>query len=126
MNKLLLQIFKFGIVGTVAFIIDYSLLYILTEFLEIHYLVSSIISFVGSLIFNYIASIKWVFNVNRKQTFKEVTIFVILSVIGLFINEIVLYIMTEKFDIYYMISKIVATIVVMIWNFVTRKIFIER
>ncbi|HHW68817.1 MAG TPA: GtrA family protein [Tenericutes bacterium] len=125
MKKLFKQIIKFGIVGGIAFVIDYSLLFILTDFFKIHYLISSIISFVVSFIFNYILSIKWVFDVNKKQTYKEIALFIGLSLIGLLINQIVLYITTDYLKVYYMISKIIATIIVMIWNFVTRKIFIE-
>lgn len=126
MKKLLKQIIKFGIVGGIAFLIDYSLLYILTEFLEIYYLYSSVVSFIVSLVFNYILSIKWVFDVSRKQNSKDFILFVVLSIIGLEINQLVMYIMVEKVNIWYMLSKIVATAIVMIWNFITRKIFIEK
>ena len=125
-KKLIDQILKFGVVGGLAFLIDYGLLYVLTEFVCIHYLISSVISFTVSLIFNYILSIKWVFDVTKKQTAKEITIFVILSVIGLGINQVVMYVGSDLLHIYYMLTKIVATAIVMVWNFVTRKIFIEK
>lgn len=125
-NKLLNQILKFGLVGGTAFVIDYVLLYFCTEFLHIHYLISSIISFTVSVIFNYILSIKWVFDVKKKQDVKDFVIFIILSVIGLGINSLIMYVMVEKFGVYYMFSKIVSTVVVMVYNFITRKIFVEK
>ena len=125
-NKLLNQILKFGLVGGTAFVIDYVLLYFCTEFLHIHYLISSIISFTVSVIFNYILSIKWVFDVKKKQDVKDFVIFIILSVIGLEINSLIMYVMVEKFGGYYMFSKIVSTAVVMVYNFITRKIFVEK
>lgn len=125
-KKLIQQILKFGVVGGLAFLIDYCLLFILTEFVGFHYLISSIISFIVSLIFNYILSIKWVFDVTKKQTYKEVAIFVVLSIIGLGINQLVMYIGVDKINIHYMLVKIISTIIVMIWNFITRKIFIEK
>lgn len=125
-NKLLNQILKFGLVGGTAFVIDYVLLYFCTEFLHIHYLISSIISFTVSVIFNYILSIKWVFDVKKKQDVKDFVIFIILSVIGLGINSLIMYVMVEKFGVYYMFSKIVSTAVVMVYNFITRKIFVEK
>lgn len=124
-KKIIKQILKFGVVGGLAFVIDYTLLYLLTEFLNIHYLVSSIISFSVSVIFNYILSIKWVFDVNKKQDVKEFIIFIVLSIIGLGINSLIMYIMVDLMNVYYMASKIVATAVVMVYNFITRKIFIE-
>lgn len=125
LKKLINQILKFGVVGGIAFIIDYSILYILTEFAHIDALISAAISFTVSVIFNYVASIKWVFDVNNKQTTKDMVIFFVLSVIGLGINELIMYI-GECINIHYMISKLGATFIVMIYNFITRKIFIEN
>ena len=126
MKNLINQIAKFGIVGIIATLIDYILLFILTDVFKIYYMTSSIISFSVSLVFNYIASIKWVFDVKHKQTYKDGLLFLIFSLIGLWINQKVMYLSVEKLGIYYMISKIGATAIVMIWNFITRKIFIEN
>ena len=125
MNKLINQILKFGVVGGIAFLIDYALLFIFTEFIGIPSLISAALSFTISLLFNYILSINWVFDVKQKQTSREVFIFVVLSIIGLTINEIIMYI-GDIIGIYYMITKIGATAIVMVYNFITRKIFIEK
>ncbi len=125
MKKLISQFFKFGVVGVIAFIVDYLSLYMLTEFLNVYYLISSIISFLLSIIVNYILSIKWVFDIKKKQSFKDVIIFTLLSAIGLLINLLVMYLSVEVLKIHYMIGKLIATFIVMIWNFVTRKMFLE-
>ncbi len=125
-SKLFKQLFRFGIVGFTAFLIDAGLLYVLTEYLHIYYLISSVISFIVSLIYNYILSIFWVFDVKKKQTYKEVLLFTILSVIGLGVNQLVMYIGVDLLNVYYMLCKIISTIIVMVYNFVTRKIFIEK
>ena len=120
------QILKFGIVGVIATIIDFGLLYFLTDIANVHYLISSAISFVVSLIFNYYLSIKWVFDVRKKQTVIDFLLFVFLSIIGLIINEFILYFGVDLFNIYYMVCKIGATIIVMVYNFLSRKMFIEK
>jgi len=125
-NKLVLQILRFGVVGGLAFLIDSSLLFILTEYLHVYVLISSVISFIVSLIFNYLLSIFWVFDVKKKQTWKEILLFAILSTIGLGINQVVMYLGVEVFHIYYMICKVLSTFIVMVYNFITRKIFIEK
>ena len=125
-NKLLMQILKFGVVGGTAFIIDYGIFTILSQFLNIHYLIASIISFSISVIYNYILSIKWVFDVSKKQTTKEFIIFIVLSVIGLGLNSLIMYISVDLMHIHEMIGKIIATAIVMVYNFITRKIFIEK
>lgn len=125
MKKLIEQILKFGVVGIVAFIIDYGMLLFLTEIFGINELISAAISFTVSVIFNYIASIKWVFDVNKKQGIKDIILFILLSIIGLGINEYIIY-LGNNIKINYKISKLFATAVVMVYNFITRKIFIEK
>lgn len=125
-NKLIKQIIKFGIVGGLAFLIDYLILFLLTDVVGIYYLISSIISFIVSVVFNYILSIIWVFDVNKKQTVKEFLIFIILSAIGLLINLVIMYLLVDIANIYYMFAKIVSTAVVMVYNFITRKKIIEK
>ena len=119
------QILKFGVVGGGAFLIDYSLLFILTDIFHIYYLTSSVISFIVSFIFNYILSITWVFEA-KKQDVKQVVLFLILSLIGLGLNQIIMYLSVDIFKIYYMVSKLFATFIVMVYNFITRKIFVEE
>jgi putative flippase GtrA len=57
---------------------------------------------------------------------KEFIVFLILSIVGLLINQAMMWIMVDKLLIYYMISKIIVTGIVMIWNFISRKIFLEK
>ncbi len=128
MKKVFNQLLKFGIVGVIAFAIDYGIMVILTEIFKIPVLISAAISFTISVIFNYIASVKWVFDVDKEKNSKttELVVFIVLSIVGLGINELIMWIMDKKFGIYYMISKIFATAVVMCYNFITRKLFLEK
>lgn len=126
MNKLIAQIMKFGAVGAVAFVIDYGLLAALTEIFGVNYLVSATISFTASVVFNYAASMRYVFT--RKEDMsrrREFVIFVVLSIIGLLINNACMWAGVELLGLHYLIVKIFATAVVMVWNFVTRKIFLD-
>ena len=125
-NKLFRQIFRFGIVGGTAFIIDYGIFALLNQILGIHYIIAGTISFSISVIYNYILSIKWVFDVTKKQTTKDFIIFIVLSVIGLILNNIIMYISVDLMHIHELIAKIIATAIVMVYNFITRKIFIEK
>lgn len=126
MKKLIKQLFRFGVVGGTAFLIDYGILFVCTEYLGIYYLISSLISFSISTIFNYIASIKWVFDVDKKKSVKRnFILFIVFSIIGLGINEFIMWFGVEKLDMYYMLVKIGSTAIVMIFNFVTRKMFLE-
>lgn len=127
MKKLISQIMKFGVVGVIAFLIDYGVMVFLTEVLGVHYLLSALISFTVSVIFNYVASMRYVF-VGRDDMSKsrEFVIFIVLSVIGLGLNELLMWLLVDKLFIHYMLSKILVTAIVMVWNFVSRKIFLEK
>ena len=126
MKKLIAQFMKFGIVGVIAFVIDYGVMIFLTEVFGVPYLISTTISFVVSVIFNYFASMRFVFK--RKDDMsrrREFIIFIVLSVCGLGINDPLMWLMVDSLYIDYRLSKIVVTVVVAVWNFVTRKIFLE-
>lgn len=125
MKKLINQILKFGVVGGIAFVIDYGILFLLAKVIGLNELLSAAISFIVSLTFNYFLSTKWVFDA-KKQTPKEVIIFVLLSVVGLGINEVLIYLGTKKLGIDVMIVKLFATAIVMVYNFITRKLIIEK
>lgn len=126
MKKLFAQLMKFGVVGVIAFIIDYGLMVALTELCSINYLISATISFTVSVIFNYFASMRYVFQHKEGMSRRrEFIVFVILSVVGLGINNLLMWLGTSLLGITYLITKIFATAVVMIYNFVTRKIFLD-
>ena len=124
MNSLIKQIIRFGFVGLIAFLIDYGVFAILT-FIHVHYLIAQLIAFIIALAFNYICSIKWIFNA-KKQTIKEFVIFILLSIGGLIITELLLYIGIDIMNKTELIVKLFATLIAMIYNFITRKIFIEK
>ena len=125
--NLLVQIFKFVIVGGIATIIDWIIYYIFYKLLKFNPLIANIFSFSISVIYNYIASVKWVFNVNKNKTKRRMFIeFMLFSILGFILTELLLWIFIDILSINGMLSKIIATIIVMIFNFITRKIIFEK
>lgn len=126
-KELIAQLFKFGIVGVIAFLIDYGILWCLTEYIGLWYLLSASISFIISVTFNYFASMKYVFVPREDMSErKQFLLFVGMSAIGLCINEAGMWLLVDLVAIHYMISKIGVTAVVMVYNFITRKLVLER
>ena len=127
MRKLIEQIAKFGVVGFLAFIIDYGTMIALTEIFGVPYLISTTVGFIVSVIFNYLASMKYVFarrdDIGRAREF---TVFVVLSVIGLGLNDVLMWGFVDMLGGDYRLMKILVTALVMVYNFVTRKIFLEK
>lgn len=126
MKKLISQMIRFSIVGIIAFLIDYGLMVLLTEVFDVNYLISATVSFIVSVIFNYIASMRYVFRHKEGMSRRrEFIIFVVLSVIGLILNDLIMWVMTGLLGITYLISKVGATMMVTIWNFLSRKKFLD-
>ena len=126
MKKLIIQLFKFGIVGVIALLIDVGVLLILREILHIDVLIASAVSFCVSVTANYILSMLFVFESKDNNKAREFLIFVILSIGGLLLNQLIMWLGTDIFAVYYMWVKIFALLFVPIYNFVTRKIFLEK
>ncbi len=105
--------------------VDYGLLLFLTEALGLHYLISATISFIAGLIVNYFLSTSWIFRKSRLENkWVEFLFYSIIGAIGLGLNNLLLYLLTDKVHIHYMISKLLATAFVMLWNFVSRRIIL--
>jgi len=127
MKKLIEQVMKFVVVGGLSFVLDFIIYYVLTNFFSVYYLTAGFFSFTLSLIFNYLMSMKFVFKSkdDLKKT-HEFIIFVSLSVMGLGLNLLCLYILVDLFKMNDLIAKVLVAGIVMVFNFVTRKIFLEQ
>lgn len=127
MKKLIAQVMKFVVVGGLSFVLDFIIYFVLTNFLSVYYLIAGFFSFTLSLIFNYLMSMKFVFK--SKDDLKkshEFVIFATLSVMGLGLNLLSLYILVDLFKMNDLIAKVFVAGIVMVFNFVTRKIFLEQ
>jgi putative flippase GtrA len=122
-----IQFFRYVFVGGAAFIVDFLSLFILTDYFGIYYITSAAIAFILGLITNYLFSISWVFdqrNINNKTI--EFSIFAVIGVIGLVLNELFIWFFTSELGFYYLISKIITAIIILFWNFFARKITLFR
>lgn len=119
----LIQLIRYGFVGAIAFAADYGSLYVLTEVAGWQYLLSAAISFLIGLIVNYTLSNLFVFKAHSLNSHTaEFIIFALIGVIGLGLNEGIMYVLTDIVGWYYMVSKLISTGVVFFWNFFARKL----
>lgn len=125
-RRLVIQFAKFGVVGIIAFLIDYGLFLLMNYLLGINYLLASAVSFTLATVFNFVASMRYVFAGKQGQTrTQQFAIFFVLSLVGLGLNQLILWLCVSVFAWQAWIGKLVATFIVMVFNFVTRKIFLE-
>lgn len=138
MKKLIEQILKFGVVGVIAAVLDFGILNFLVIVFHMHNVIAGTISFLLSLIFNYFASMKYVFKHRPDMArWMEVVIFLFSAVVGLFMNNFIIWLSTfgMNHDAYITqhveyvlrtnVGKVIATFVVAVWNFLIRKFFLD-
>lgn len=135
MGRLVGQFLKFGVVGVIATFIDFGVLIALHEWFGVDPVPAAAVSFLVSLVFNYLASMRFVFT-HREDLSKgrEFAIFLVLSAVGFVANEFVMWGGEHLFEglgvdydggPYYVAVKVFATGVVMLWNFASRRRWLD-
>ena len=136
-NKLLIQEFlRYVLIGGIAFVIDISVLYLFRTFIFFHMghvgiLIAAALGFTAGLIFNFIFSLVFVFKQidekAKQHKVRSFILFVIIGLIGLLITEACMYggiiLFGEK---WYLLVKCFTAGIVLMWNYIGRKILIFK
>ncbi|RGL10777.1 GtrA family protein [Collinsella tanakaei] len=121
------QFGKFAIVGLTSLAVDYALLMFLVEACEADLFFSTTVSFIVSVIINYVLSMKYVFDHREGMSRKrEFTIFAILSAVGLGLNDLYMFVGVTMLNIGYQAMKLISTFLVTWYNFFSRKKFLSN
>lgn len=113
----ILKFLKFGIVGASGMVIDFATTYFFKEIVKIQKYVANAIGFTLAAVFNYFLNRVWTFESHNANIPFEFMKFFIVSLIGLGINTLILYILVSKFKKPFYFSKLIAIGIVMLWNF---------
>ena len=116
-----MRLVKYFFIGGVAATVDIGLFALLANFLGFPWVPVSICTFLLATLFNYLLSIKFVFEsgVRHKKHVEIAGVFAI-SGLSLLVNQSVLYIAIEWFGWHLLVSKIIATGIVFFWNYFGR------
>ncbi|MET0859875.1 MAG: GtrA family protein [Microbacterium sp.] len=126
-RRLMWQFARFLVVGGVSFVFDYGLFFVLYNYFGVQYIVASTISFSLSLVINYILTLKFVFDAKPgRNVVKEFAIYIGLNIIALGLNQLILFLTVDTLGFDPLVGKLIATAVVLVYNFISRKLLIER
>ena len=124
-GRLSIQLFRYLVAGGTAFVIDFALLWFCTEKAGLNYLVSTLIGYTIGLLVSYLMSILWVFDQRRtRNLFYELGGFTLIGLIGIGLTSLLMWLLTDQWGLYYLLSKILTTIIVFFWNFAAKKILL--
>lgn len=113
----LLKFIKFSLVGFSGIFVDFGTTFICKELLRIQKYIANSLGFILAATSNYILNRLWTFHSTNPNVMLEFTRFFSIALIGLIINLLIIWAMSGKFKVNFYISKLVATLVVTLWNF---------
>lgn len=129
MHRIVSQFAQYVLVGGLAFVVDFTALFVLTDYFGLHYLVSASLAFLLGLITNYLLCIAWIFDYRvLKNQAHEFALFSLIGVAGLLLNNLLMFLLTDLLDVHYLLSKAAAAGVILLFNFSLRRslLFAER
>lgn len=111
--------------GGTAAMVNLGLLYLLTDIMGLYYLLSGILAFSCGVIVSFIMQKSWTFqDRSTEETYKKFVLYVVIAIINLAVNTSLLFLFTDIFNLYYMISQFLASGIVAVWSyFIYRKMF---
>lgn len=121
--EILVKFIKFGIVGFSGVIIDFGITYLLKEVLKVQKFLANAIGFLTAASSNYILNRVWTFQSTNPEVAVEFGKFFFVSVVGLGINSLVLWVLNVKFRLNFYFAKLLAIIVTTFWNFIANYLY---
>lgn len=121
------QMFSYLVVGGIATIVEWVCFYMFSYQAHIHYLMSTVLAFSISTAANWLAGRLLTFRGAEKQhVLQELAKIYAVSVIGLLLNLLLMYLFVQMVGLAKIAGKIFATILVFAWNYFVRKLWIYR
>lgn len=114
---MLVKLVKFCIVGFSGLLIDFLTTWLLKEKLKAHKYLANSMGFILAVSSNYLFNRIWTFESTNPSIANEYTAFLVVSLIGLLINNAILYLVHERFKQGFYLSKLMAIVLTTFWNF---------
>ena len=123
---ILLRFIRFGIVGASGMVVDFGVTWLCKEKLHWNKYISNSLGFILAATNNYVWNRLWTFQSTSDAVAREYTLFFIISLIGLGLNNGIIYLLHERLHLNFYLSKLIAIGCVTIWNFVMNYVFTFR
>lgn len=119
------QLFRYVLTGASSFLVDFLLLFLL-EMLGVHYLPAAACSFAVGITCNFLLTKYFAFKSvdSTVGPAAEIAVFIAISVVGLLLTMGLMYLFTSRLHLYFMVSKLISSILVFVWNFLGRKLIL--
>jgi putative flippase GtrA len=117
MSDLFIKFLKFGIVGASGVGVDFGITWLCKEKLRLNKYVANSTGFLCAVLSNYVLNRVWTFHSQDPSIATQFSKFLLASLVGLAINNSIIYLLNERFGVKFYTAKLIATGVVTLWNF---------
>ena len=129
-SALLGQFVRYLVTGGIAFVADFGIFALCLYIFGWHYLLANLVGLIVGLALNYALSIVWVFTACKRtfehKKFAEFTLFALVGIAGVGINQLLMYLMVDGLSLNEVLSKMIAAVAVLMWNFGARKLMLFK
>ena len=112
---MIFKFIKFIVVGFSGMFVDFSITILLKEKLHVNRFIANSAGFTFAASSNYLFNRFWTFHSNNPKIFVEYSKFLIISLIGLLINNLIIYLLEKKLRFFF--AKFIAIMITSLWNF---------
>lgn len=117
MQEIFVKFLKFGVVGASGAAVDFGVTWLLKEKLRLNQYFANSTGFGCAVVSNYILNRVWTFQSQTPSVATEFSMFLLAALVGLALNNGIIYLLNGRNNLNFYLSKVVATGVVMLWNF---------
>jgi|SRR5574344_1566084 len=122
-TELIIKLIRFCVVGVSGMIVDFGTTWTLKEKVKANKYLANTTGFILAATSNYILNRIWTFKSQNEQVATEYASFIGISLVGLGINNLILYVLTDRLHWNFYLSKLCAIAVVTLWNFGMNYVF---
>jgi len=120
------EIIMYGIFGVLTTLVNIFVYFILVRVFNFHYLISTIISWIISVLFAYFTNKKYVFESKGNNYLKEIFAFIGFRILSGIIEIVLMYLFVDTLTFDDLISKVITNIVVVLLNYIFSKLFVFK
>jgi putative flippase GtrA len=117
------KVAKFGVVGIIGMCVDFLVTWLLKEKIKLNRYVANSIGFTCAVINNFYLNLYWTFHAGGQSTNTYLIRFILISIVGLGLNNAFVYLFSERLRLNFYLSKVLAVACVFLWNFTANNYF---
>lgn len=124
-RKEIVTLWRYGIGSTISYLINVAIMVVMTDLLDVHYLVSSIAGYASIVITSYIFSVTWIFTERKiASRGKEFVAFTLITIFAMGMNLVSMWFFTDHLHWHYVVSNVVTNFLATFWGYIPKKLFL--